>query len=80
MLEPLDRVAILNDVFANAFTERETYFTAVSILDYIQKENDYLPWRAVYKYIKDLTSVLQYRKTFYQVSVRFPYRLLFSIA
>lgn len=54
----------------NAFSERGDYYTARYVFDYLLTENTYLPWRTVLIHLNDFVSIMEYRKTFYQVAVR----------
>jgi hypothetical protein len=53
----------------NAFTKKERYQDLVNILSYLRKEKDYLPWKTVSKHVNDMVDILDYRPSFYAVSV-----------
>jgi phospholipase C len=41
----------------------------VNVLGYLRNENDVLPWRTAAKHVKDMVDIIQYRPSFYAVSV-----------
>ena len=81
LFSPLDRANILHNVFAEAYrilnqtidptprSERTNYATVVDLLAYLRNEKEYLPWQTLFKHVNDLLKVLDYKQSFYQVSV-----------
>lgn len=65
-----DRAQIIHNLFLNSYTERSSYYVLATVIDYIRTERDYLPWRVVYIHLNRMASILQYRKAFYELSVR----------
>lgn len=53
-----DRAGILSDAFALASSGKLTYETALDLLSYIDKEEEYLPWKAASGSISYIPSVL----------------------
>ncbi|XP_028402559.1 endoplasmic reticulum aminopeptidase 1-like [Dendronephthya gigantea] len=45
-LSPADRAGLLNDVFELARAGKVSYETALDMVSYLDKEKDYVPWRA----------------------------------
>jgi hypothetical protein len=39
-------------------------------MGYLRYETDLLPWRTAGKHLKDMVDIIQYRPSFYAVSVR----------
>ena len=74
-MEEEDRANIIHDVFINAYTERDNYYSVVEILNTLDAEEDYLPWRTIYLQMKEMADVLQYKKAFYSLSRFFEQKL-----
>lgn len=74
-MEEEDRANIIHDVFINAYTERDNYYSVVDILNTLDAEEDYLPWRTIYLQMKEMADVLQYKKAFYSLSKFFERKL-----
>lgn len=53
----------------NTFTGKTSYFQLVDFLSYLPEEKEYLPWKTVHKHVSDLADVLEYKRSFYAVSV-----------
>ena len=69
LFSPLDRANILHNVFVDGYTKRTNYATVVDVLAYLSNERDYLPWQTLFKHANDLFKVLDYKRSFEQVSV-----------
>lgn len=63
-----DAANIIHSAFINAYSERLDYQVVVDVLSYLSAEEQYLPWRTVHKHLSDMLGVLEYRKSFYEVS------------
>jgi len=50
------------------FTDRNSYSLVVQVLNYLENEADYVPWRTVYHHVNLLLKILDYDKSFLQVS------------
>jgi hypothetical protein len=69
--EAEDRANLIHDVFMEAYTGRYSYSTVVQVLNYLKDEADYVPWRAIYHHVNFLVKILDYDKSFLQVSTYF---------
>ena len=69
ILNPTDRTYLLHNIFANAFADRSSYSQLSKIIKYLSNETNYLAWKTVHVHLDYMLSVLQYKKSFYQVSV-----------
>ena len=70
-MEPLDRVNVLHNYFFDAYSDRNEYTTynrLAIFLNYLENENDYLPWRTVYKHLNDIIDILEFKQPFNQLS------------
>lgn len=68
-LEAEDRANIIHNLFMNAFSEKNRYSTVVDVLTYLRIERELVPWRAAYKHLMQMISILEYRNSFYPVAV-----------
>ncbi len=68
-LSPADRAYLLHNMFANAFADRSSYTQLSKIIKYLKNETHYLPWKVVHLHLDYILSILEYKKSFYQVSV-----------
>ena len=68
-LTPTDRAYLLHNIFANAFADRSSYNQLSKIIKYLSNETNYLVWKTVHVHLDYMLSILQYKKSFYQVSV-----------
>lgn len=69
-LDDADRANIIHNLFMSAYVNGERYHDVADILSYLRIEKGYLPWKTVQKHVFDLLGVLDYRNTFYAISVR----------
>jgi hypothetical protein len=76
---PADRANIIHNIFQNAYSGKESYSFLVNVLGYLKDEKDLLPWRTSAKHVKDMVDIIQYRPSFYAVSVSFINPLSFLI-
>ncbi|XP_047146431.1 glutamyl aminopeptidase isoform X1 [Hydra vulgaris] len=63
-----DRAGLISDVFAFADSGCLNYWTALDLIDYIDKDNDYLPWAALDEATLTLRKLLSFNE---QISKRF---------
>jgi hypothetical protein len=68
-LEAEDRANIIHNLFMNAFSEKNRYNLVVDVLSYLRNERELVPWRATYKHLMQMISILEYRNSFYPVAV-----------
>ncbi len=71
IMGPLDRANVLHNYFFDAYTDRNQYTTynrLAKFLNYLEKENDYLPWRTAYKHLNDMIDILEFKQSFEQLS------------
>lgn len=57
-LDGTDRAGLIQDVFALAASRRTSYDIALSLLSYIDKDADYIPWQAAKNSLDKLSPVL----------------------
>lgn len=56
-------------MFIHAFANRISYSDLVDFLfAVLPHEQDYLPWRVVYKHVVELESILQYKKSYFPMT------------
>lgn len=67
VLAPSDRANLIHNLFMNAFANRSSYQDLTDFLAILVNEQDYLPWRTIYKHLNELESFLEYRKSFYPI-------------
>ena len=77
-LLPEDCAVIIHNLFLNGYTERLSYNVVADALLYLENESDYLPWRAVYHHLNNMLSILEYRRSFFEVAVRAFIRFIFN--
>ena len=68
---PKDRSNIIHNAFVDSYVEPSKYASLVSMLSYLSNEKDYLPWQTLVKHSFNMFKVLDYKRSFYQVSVSF---------
>ena len=71
IMEPLDRSNVLHNYFFDAYSDRNQYTTynrLAKLLYYLEKENNYLPWRTTYKHLSDMIDILEFKLPFEQLS------------
>lgn len=53
----------------NAMTNHSSYFDLVDFLSILSVEQEYLPWRTIHKHFNEIGPILEYKRSFYQLSV-----------
>ena len=70
-IEPLERANVLHNYFFDAYSDRNEYTTynrLAKLLNYLEYENAYLPWRTVFKHVNDIIDILEFKQPFEQLS------------
>lgn len=68
-MEASDRSNLIHNLFINTFNGKTSYKILTDFLSYLVTETEYLPWKTVHKHVSDLAAILEYRRSFYSVSV-----------
>lgn len=69
ILEEADRSYLIHSMFVNAYSGIYAYKDLTDLFMYLKFERDYLPWKTLSYHLNLMLSVLEYRQSFYQVSV-----------
>lgn len=68
-MSPLDRSNIIHNLFMNTAAGKTPYSLLAKEIRYLKGETNYLPWKTAIKHAYDLASVLEYRRSFLELSV-----------